>query len=266
MISILSDAAFSRTICAGRTIPPPRTISIISVCLTTQMNPSTQSAQPCLSLYLVGITTAYSWGWGRNIHCWVFLHLLKMVSIAFPVGRCSWYWRIWFGGIKLKYITGTKGTWHWKVLSRSLAVYWIQMLWDSKIIPWLALVYSTLQSSPRHSTDVGQWNGWQKYNSPLWSLINILSMSTFWSYPTTSPRTLWPQSSSICAWHSRPKLGIPKSSDASLSKVNLILLYTPQILVPLKWCTCCDMGQKNVSSWQYWTCKSWLWEYFAVSR
>jgi hypothetical protein len=35
------------------------------------------------------------------------------------------------------------------------------MLWDSGMIPWLALVYFTLQSSPRRSTEVGLWNGWR---------------------------------------------------------------------------------------------------------
>jgi hypothetical protein len=55
------------------------------------------------------------------------------------------------------------------------------------MIPLLALVYSTLQSSPRHTTEVGLRNGWRWYNSPFWSLTNILAMSTFWSYPSTSP-------------------------------------------------------------------------------
>jgi hypothetical protein len=45
------------------------------------------------------------------------------------------------------------------VLSKSLPVCWIQILWDWSIIPWLALVYSTLQSSPKCCRDVGQWNG-----------------------------------------------------------------------------------------------------------
>jgi hypothetical protein len=35
------------------------------------------------------------------------------------------------------------------------------MLWASGMIPWLALEYSTLQSSPRWLTEVGLWNGWQ---------------------------------------------------------------------------------------------------------
>jgi len=143
------------------TISLTGTICILSVCLTTRINPSTQSAQPCGSLYFVGITTAYSWTWGRNIHCWDFLHRLEKVDMVFPAGRRSWNWRIWFGGVQLKYNTGKEGTRPWKVLSRSLSVYWTQMSWDSGMSPSLASVYSTLQSSPRRSTDVGQWNGWR---------------------------------------------------------------------------------------------------------
>jgi len=161
MLSILSDSAFSRTKCASPTIAPTDTICIISVCLTTRMNPSTQPAQPCGSLYFVGITTAYSSTCGRNIHCWVFLDLLENVNIVVPAGRRSRNCRICIRRVQLKYVTGIEGTRPWKVLSRSLSVNWTQMLWDSGMIPWLALVYSTLQSSPRHSTDVGQWNGWR---------------------------------------------------------------------------------------------------------
>jgi len=156
MLSILADAAvFSHTKCAGPTIAPTGTICILSLCLTTLMNPSTQSSQPCGSLYFVGITTTYSWGWGRNMHCLVFLHLVEKVDIHFPAATHSWNWRIWFGGVHLKYNTGKEGTRPWKVLSRSLSVYWTQMLYDSGMIPWLASVHSTLQSSPRCSTDVG---------------------------------------------------------------------------------------------------------------
>jgi len=36
-----------------------------------------------------------------------------------------------------------------------------QMLCDSGIIPWFVSLYCTLQSIPRRSTDVGQWNGWR---------------------------------------------------------------------------------------------------------
>jgi len=214
------------------------------------MNQSTQSAQPCGCLYIVGITTAYSWTWWCNIHCWDFLHHLEKVNMVFPAGRRSWNWRIWFGGVQLKYNTGNEGTRPLKVVSRSQSIYWTQMLWDSGMTPWLASVYSTLQSSPRCSTDVGQWNGWQLYGSPFWSLVNILSRSTFWSYPSASPLTLCPQSSSICARNSCPNLGIPKSSDASLSEVNLILQPTTWTWVSLKWCTCGDTWRKNGSSWQ----------------
>jgi len=140
------------------------TLYILFICFTTRMNPSTQSAQPWTSLIFVGITTVYSSTWGRNTHWWVFFHLLKMVDIALPAGRHCWNWRIWFGGVQLKNNTGKEGIRPWSVLSRSfssLSVYWTQLLWALGMIPWLALVYSTLQSSPRCSTDVGQWNGWR---------------------------------------------------------------------------------------------------------
>ena len=109
MLSILSDAAlFCRTKCAGPTIAPTGTRCILSVCLTTWMNPSTQSAQSWGSLYFVGITTAYSSDWGRNVHCWVFFHLLENVHIVFPAGMHSWNWWIWFSGVQLKYIQEEK--------------------------------------------------------------------------------------------------------------------------------------------------------------
>jgi len=160
--------------CAGPTIAPTGTICIITVCLTTWMSQSTQSAEPCRSLYFVWITTAYSWAWGCNIHCWVFLHLLGKVDINSPTGRRSWNWKSWLSGVQLMYNTGNEGTRPWEVSLRSLSLYWTHMLEDSGMISWLALVYSTLQSSPRCSTDVGQWNGWPWYNSPFQNLINIL--------------------------------------------------------------------------------------------
>ena len=162
MLLILSDAAlFSCTKCAGPTIAPKGTICILSVCLTTRMNPPTEAAQPCGSLYFVGITTTYSWGWGHNIHCWVVLHLLENMDIDFPADRYSWNRRIWFGGDQLKYNTGKEGTRPWKMLSRSLSIHWTQMLLDSGMIPWMAFIYCTLQSSPWRSTDIGQWYGWR---------------------------------------------------------------------------------------------------------
>ena len=141
---MLSDATFSRTKCARPTIAATGTICIILVCLTTRMNQSIQSAQPCRSLYFVDTTTAYFWTWGCTIHCWVFLHQLEKIDIVFPAARCTWNWRIWFSGVQQEYNTGREGTRSWKVLSRSLSVYWTQMSWESVMIPWLALVYSTL--------------------------------------------------------------------------------------------------------------------------
>jgi hypothetical protein len=141
------------------------------------------------------------------------------------------------------------------VLSWSLSLHWIQMPWDSGILPWLTLVNSTVQSCPRWSTGVGWWNGWQYYNSWFWSWIIILPLSTFWSYPTTSPLVSSPLSSSIFVWNSSPNLGNHKSSEASLSKVNLILLHMPQTWCSLKWCACGNLEQKNDLSWQCWRCK-----------
>jgi len=158
------DAAFFCTKCAGWSIASTDTICIWFVCLTTWMNPSTQTAQPWRSLYFVEITTAYYWAWGHNTHCWVFLHLLEKVDIVFLAARYSWNWRIWFGVVQLKYIEGTQGVRPWKVLSKSfcsLCIYCTQMSWASGMVPGLALLYSTLQSSPRLSTEVGLWNGWQ---------------------------------------------------------------------------------------------------------
>jgi len=131
------------------------------------------------------------------------------------------------------------------------------MILTSGMIPWLALVYSTLRSSPRCSTDVRQWNGWWSHYRPCLSWINILNMSKFWSYLSTSPLNSCPQSSSICVQNSCPKLGIPKSSDASLSKANLILLHTPRICSSLKWYTWCGTGWTMGSSCIVWRCNRW---------
>ena len=164
MLSMPPDAAFSRTNWAGPTIAPTGTICILFVFLTTWMDQPTQSAQPWRYLYFVGITTAYSWAWECNTHCWVVWHLFKKVDNTFPAGQRSWNWRIWLGGVQLNYNAGKEGTHPWKVLSRSFSLlcgYWTQMLWASGMIPWLALVYSTLQSSPRRSTEVGLWYGWR---------------------------------------------------------------------------------------------------------
>jgi len=157
-------AAFSRTNCARPTIALRGTICIMLVCLTTRMNPSIQSAQPWRSLYITGITTTHSWAWGCNTHCWVFTYLSEKVNIAFQACRWSWNWRMWFSGIQRKSNTGTEGFDSCKVLSTSfssLCVFWTEMLWDSGIIPSLAFVHSTLQSSSRTSTEARQWNGWR---------------------------------------------------------------------------------------------------------
>jgi hypothetical protein len=99
-----------------------------------------------------------------NTHCSIFWHLLEKVDNASPAGRHSWIWRIWLSGVQLKYNTGKEGIRPWKVLSRSLSslsFYCTQMLRASGMIPWLVFVYSSWQWSPRHSTEVGLWNGWR---------------------------------------------------------------------------------------------------------
>jgi len=155
---------FPCTNCAGPTIALMGTICILFFCFTSQLNPSALSAQPWRSLNFNGIATAYSGTWGCITHCWVFFHYLQKVDIAYPAARRPWYCRIWFGRVQLKYDTRKEGILHWKVLLRSfssLCIYWTQMLWALDMIPQLALVYWTLQSSSRRSTDVGQWNRWQ---------------------------------------------------------------------------------------------------------
>ena len=153
------NATFSHTKCSGPTIAQTGTIWILFVCLTTQINPSTVSAQPWRSLCSVEITNVYSQSCGHNIDCWVLLQLFEKVNIIVPAGKCSWNWTIQFGRVQQKYNIGTKVTLPWKVLSRSHSVCCTQMLSDWGIIPRLALVYSTLQSSPKCSTDIWQWKG-----------------------------------------------------------------------------------------------------------
>jgi len=141
-----------------------RNIMHLFVCWTTWINQSTRLTQQSTPLNFVGITTTYSWAWGYNTHSWIFLHLWEDVNIALSARRLSWNWRIWFSGVLLKYNKGKELILPWKVLWRSFSsfcVYWTQMLGASAIFPWLALVYSTLQSSPRCSTEVGQWNDWR---------------------------------------------------------------------------------------------------------
>ena len=156
-------AAFSGTKCTSPTIPLVGTICLWLSCLTIWMNLSIQSAQPCGSLYDVEVMTTYSGAWGCNTHSWVMLHLGEKVGIVFPESRCCWNWKIWFGGVWQKYETGKVGICPRKELLRSFSwfsTYWMPMIWDSGIIPWLAFGYCNLQSCPRHSIKVGVWNGW----------------------------------------------------------------------------------------------------------
>jgi len=114
-----------------------------------------------------------------------------------------------------------------KLLLHSPSIYCTQMWWVSGMISWLALVFSTLQAYPRCSTEVDQWNSWPLYNSTFWSILNMVSMRTFWSYAVTSPLPLWPQFSSIWAWNRCSIWGITKPTDASLGEVNWMLLLPP---------------------------------------
>jgi len=97
---------------------------------------------------------------GTKYHLLSFLAPPNEAIVFSLAGSCSWNWSIWFSRVRLKYNKGKDDTWPWTVLSTSHSVYWTLMLSVSGMIPWLALVYSTLLSSPRCSTDVGQWNGW----------------------------------------------------------------------------------------------------------
>jgi hypothetical protein len=136
------------------------------------------------------------------------------------------------------------------------------MLSDSGIIPWLALVYSTLQLSYRHLTDVSQWNSWWQNNSRFWSSINTLSMSTFWWDLSASPLISYLQSSSICAQDYHPKIEMQNWLNVSLSVDNLILLHTLCTWVSLKWYTICDTDWKDGSLWQCSKCKRWAFQVF----
>jgi len=213
------------------------------------MNLSTQSAQLYRSLYFVGITTTNSCAWGHNIYCSVFFHLIKRVNIVIQAHRGFRNWSFWSGAVWEMDCIGKEGTRPWKVLWRSVSIYWTWLLSDSTMITSFAFVYSTLGSTPRCWADIGQWNGWWQNNHSLWCSIYIVSMSTFWVYSSTSPLTICLQSTSICAQNSCPRLGIPKLSEASLSEVHLILLHTLWTWNYLTWCSSCDTWRKNGSSW-----------------
>jgi len=68
-------------------------------------------------------------------------------------------------------------------------------------------------------------------------------MCIFWSYSSASPLTECGQSASICTLNNCSKLGIRKTSDASLIGVCLILLHLPCTWVSHKWCTFVIQGQ-----------------------
>jgi len=104
-----------------------------------------------------------------NHHCifanWIMSYPLLRLLARFskgqyrcPVGRRFWNSRICFGRVQLKNNTGKQRTLPLKVLSRLLSIYWTQMLWNLGVIPLLAVLYSRVQSSPRRSIDIEQWN------------------------------------------------------------------------------------------------------------
>ena len=80
-----------------------RSICILLVCLTTCIIPWTLSAQPYRALFMIGITTAYSWAWWCRTHCYVILHGFELVDNLLQAGRCSYDWRIWFHGVQLNF-------------------------------------------------------------------------------------------------------------------------------------------------------------------
>jgi len=161
MLSILANAALSRTKCAGPTIALRATLCNWSICLTTWMSASTASAQQCGSFYFVGITTVYSWTWCHNIHSWVFFYLFRNGWHHFSSRQTL---------LELEHLIRLSSAKvenrEWRNLALEgviLVTFHIlgQMLWNSDMIPRLALVYFAFQSNRRHSTDVGQQHGWR---------------------------------------------------------------------------------------------------------
>jgi len=73
-------------------------------------------------------------------------------------------------------------------------------------------------------------------------------MSTFWQYPSISPDISCPQCNSDYAQNSGPKLGIAKSSVASLWDIMIIHLHTLQTCASLKRLTCGYRVQKSSHS------------------
>lgn len=147
MLSILSNAVFCCSPIVSPNIALTGTWYILLVCLTTQMTWVTQSAQLRRCLNGVGITTWYSWTWGRKTNWRVGLHRLELVNVGFPVRRQHWKCWIRLGAVDLQYNRANKGTCPQKVLPRlfsSAFLYWIWIVCHSGISYWMAFVYSTL--------------------------------------------------------------------------------------------------------------------------
>lgn len=163
MLLIQPNAAFSCSKCAHSTTALMSPICTVTVNWTTWMNASTQSTNLCRSLYLVGITTAYSSASGWNTNCWVILHKSETVNTILPASGYSENWRICYGWVQLKYNNGNEGFHSRKVFLRSLSllcIYWNLTFWASDNIALLALAKSTLQSTSRHQIEVVLHNLW----------------------------------------------------------------------------------------------------------
>jgi len=146
------------------TIAVMGTICILVLGLTILMKLSIQYTQPCRFLNCVGITTTVSGPWVHNTDCWVFLHNLEKINIAFLASTHFRQSSFQFNGVQVKYNIETKWICRWKVWLRlfsSLDIYGTHMLWASGKIPRLVFIYCTLQWKPRCFTEVGLWHSWQ---------------------------------------------------------------------------------------------------------
>jgi len=160
MLLNLFVSALSGTRCTSPTIARMGRICITLVSSTIQMNTSIHSVTPCRILYIVEITILFSWAWDSNINGWVFLQCWEKDDVIFPASRHSSIWIIEFCVVLLKYNTNREGSHPWKDVSwsfSSLCVYSTSMLWYLGTTPWLALVYSLLQLSPRSRIPVELW-------------------------------------------------------------------------------------------------------------
>jgi len=63
--------------------------NIVLIGLFGNLNELVNTISPAMLIYAIwGIATAYSWAWGCNINCWLFLEPFKEVSTVYP---SSWW-------------------------------------------------------------------------------------------------------------------------------------------------------------------------------